>query len=88
MATANGKVKAAQEISIYLDVLDLTIQALVLPDVPMLLSLGELNDAGYSFKWARKKNPVLESRRRKVICDTQGPIPVLYTSGGKGLLFV
>ena len=51
--TANGRVTAAGEASVWVAALGARVDALVLEHAPCLLSAGQLVGEGYELRWAR-----------------------------------
>ena len=60
LSTANGKIEVDTVVDIYIDELDVTVEAFVLEDSPPILSIGRLcKHHGFACVWAGDQDPVL-----------------------------
>ena len=77
LATANGQVVAREEVDVYVQDLDLTVTALVLTDVPPILSLGKLvRSHGCVYEWS-KDYQVMRLDGREIECLVRSDVPIV-----------
>jgi hypothetical protein len=83
--TANGETIGEQSAKVYVQMLQITVDAIVLDNCPPLLSLGTLcKYDGYSFKWPSGEEPYLRKGRGPLIrCSVTNEVPCVFPATEK-----
>ena len=78
--SANGSIDTAEEDTVYVKDLDMSVTVQLLEDTPAVLFLGKFcEESGYSYEWKEHQNPHLikkNGKRAPCTCDNFVPIVV------------
>ena len=78
LATANGVVQATQEAEIYAKDLDLIVRALILEDVPPVLSLGRLvRNHQCEYIWKDTDPVIRKNDGNKIVCKVRSDVQLV-----------
>ena len=81
--TANGEVEATQAVQIYIPELEITVEAILLPKTPAVLSLGLLVEKeGFDYIWRRGTVPFLQKGQYKIPCHPNHDVPFINCTTG------